>query len=64
MTELDILRHAKGYLDKLADGVDPLTGEPVPADDIVRKEGIRVICTKKLPAINRVRKLCVENLMQ
>ena len=40
MTELDILRHAKGYLDKLAEGIDPLTGEPVPSDDVVRKERI------------------------
>ena len=40
MTEQDILRHAKGWLDKLAKGVDPLTGEPVPADDVVRKERI------------------------
>lgn len=40
MTEQDILRHAKGWLDKLAEGVDPLTGEPVPADDVVRKERI------------------------
>ena len=40
MTELDILKHAKGWLDKLAEGVDPLTGESVPADDVVRKERI------------------------
>lgn len=40
MTEQDILRHAKGWLDKLAEGVDPLTGDPVPEDDVVRKERI------------------------
>ncbi len=40
MTEQDILRHAKGWLDKLADGVDPLTEEPVPVDDAVRKDRI------------------------
>ena len=40
MTEMDILKHAKGYLDRLAEGVDPLTGELVPADDVVRKERI------------------------
>ena len=40
MTELDILRHAKGYLEKLAEGIDPLTGELVPSDDVVRKERI------------------------
>lgn len=40
MTELDILNHAKGYLDKLAAGIDPLTGEAVPENDVVRKERI------------------------
>ena len=40
MTESDILKHAKVYLDKLAEGIDPLTGEPVSADDVVRKERI------------------------
>lgn len=40
MTEQDILKHAKRYLDKLAVGIDPLTGEPVPSDDVVRKERI------------------------
>ena len=40
MTEQDILKHAKRYLGKLAVGIDPLTGEPVPSDDVVRKEGI------------------------
>ena len=36
MTELDIIRHAKDYLDKLAQGIDPLTGQAVPEDDVVR----------------------------
>ena len=40
MTELDILKHAKGYLDKLAAGTDPLTEEAVPENDTVRKERI------------------------
>lgn len=40
MTELDILNHAKGYLDKLTAGIDPLTGEAVPENDVVRKERI------------------------
>ena len=40
MTELDILNHAKGYLDKLSAGIDPLTGESVPENDVVRKERI------------------------
>ena len=40
VTELDILNHAKGYLDKLSAGIDPLTGEAVPENDVVRKERI------------------------
>ena len=40
VTELDILMHAKGYLDKLSAGIDPLTDETVPDDDVVRKERI------------------------
>ena len=35
MTELEIMQHAKDYLDKLAKGIDPLTGREVPEDDII-----------------------------
>ncbi len=35
MTELEIMQHAKDYLDKLAKGVDPLTGREVPEDDVI-----------------------------
>lgn len=35
MTELEIMRHAKSYLDKLAQGIDPLTGRAVPDGDII-----------------------------
>ena len=40
MTELEIIRHAKGYLDKLARGIDPLTDEPVSEDDVVNKKRV------------------------
>lgn len=40
MTELDIIKHAKGYLDKLAEGVDPLTGAVVSDTDVVKQERI------------------------
>lgn len=40
MTELDIIKHAKGYLDKLAEGVDPLTGAVVSNTDVVKQERI------------------------
>ena len=35
MTELEILQHAKEYLDKLAKGIDPLTGREVPEGEII-----------------------------
>ena len=34
-TELDTMKHAKEYIDKLANGIDPFTDNPVPDDDIV-----------------------------
>ena len=36
-TELQIMAHAKGYLDKLANGINPLTGEQLPETDIVNQ---------------------------
>lgn len=40
MTELEIMKRAKMYLDSLAMGVDPLTGQPVREGDIVRNQRI------------------------
>ena len=37
MTDLELMRHAKDYLDKLANGIDPLTGQEVPEDDVINK---------------------------
>ena len=34
-TELDTMKHAKEYIDKLANGIDPFTDKPIPDDDIV-----------------------------
>lgn len=34
-TELDTMKHAKEYIDKLANGIDPFTDKPVPDGDIV-----------------------------
>ena len=36
-TELEILVHAKSYLDKLANGINPLTDEMLPETDIVNQ---------------------------
>ena len=38
MTELAIMQHAKSYLDQLAEGIDPITGEPAPAGDVICSE--------------------------
>lgn len=35
MTELELVQHAKTYIDKMANGLDPLTGEPVKEGDLV-----------------------------
>ena len=35
MTELELMQHAKDYLDKLAQGIDPLTGQEVPENDVI-----------------------------
>lgn len=35
MTELEIMQHAKTYLDKLARGIDPLTDLELPENDVV-----------------------------
>ena len=35
MTDLEIMQHAKEYLDKLARGIDPLTGREVPEGEII-----------------------------
>lgn len=36
-TELEIMMHAKAYLDKLANGINPLTDEALPETDIVNQ---------------------------
>lgn len=36
-TELEIMMHAKDYLDKLANGINPLTDEVLPETDIVNQ---------------------------
>ncbi len=37
MTELDIMRHAKDYIDKLAQGIDPISGQEVPEDSVINQ---------------------------
>lgn len=35
MTELETMQHAKNYIDSLANGVDPLTGEVIKDDSVI-----------------------------
>ena len=35
MTEIEILRHAKSYIDKLAKGINPITDQAVNENDVV-----------------------------
>lgn len=35
MTELEKLKHAKDYLEKMADGINPITNEQAPDEDII-----------------------------
>ena len=35
MTEFELLNHAKKYIDQMANGLNPLTGEPVPDGDLI-----------------------------
>lgn len=32
---LELLKHAKGYIEKMANGINPLTGESVPDNDLI-----------------------------
>ena len=40
MTELEIMQRAQMYIDSLSRGIDPLTGQPVLPDDIVKNARI------------------------
>lgn len=37
MTELEIMQRAKMYIDKLANGIDPLSGQPIPDAEVVNQ---------------------------
>ena len=57
MTELEIMQHAKDYLDKLAKGVDPLTGRKVPEGEIVNN--VRI--SRCLSYVSDVLRQVIEN---
>ena len=35
MTELETMQRAKMYLDKLAQGIDPISGQEIPNDSVL-----------------------------
>ena len=57
MTELEIMQHAKDYLDKLAKGIDPLTGRKVPENDIINN--VRI--SRCLSYVSGVLRQVIEN---
>lgn len=57
MTDLEIMQHAKDYLDKLAKGIDPLTGREVPENDIINN--IRI--SRCLNYVSDVLRQLIEN---
>lgn len=41
MTELEIMQRAKMYMDKLAQGVDPISWQPLPGDTALNQQRLR-----------------------
>jgi hypothetical protein len=41
MTELQILQHAKSYLEQMTQGIDPLTGTLIPPTDLTQNDRIK-----------------------
>jgi len=37
MTDLELLRHAKDYIDQLANGIDPISGNEMPGDTVLNQ---------------------------
>lgn len=50
MTELETIQHAKNYLDKLAQGINPLTNEPIPENELLNNVRISrcLFCTSDI----------------
>lgn len=41
MDKLRIIQHAQGYMQKLSNGIDPISGKPVPEDSTLQQERLR-----------------------
>lgn len=55
--DLDLLKHAKGYIEKMANGINPLTNEKTPDNDLVNN--VRI--SRCLFYINNVLDEVIEN---
>ncbi len=53
-TELEIMIHAKSYLDKLANGINPLTDETLPESDVVKQVRISRCLSYVSDVLNKV----------
>lgn len=66
MTELETLQRAKMYMEKLANGIDPITEADVPEDDIINNVRLSrcffYVCGVLDQAIDRERKKSSKNL--
>lgn len=38
---LELLKHAQGYIEKMANGINPLTGEITPSNDMINNRVVR-----------------------
>ena len=61
MTELEIMKRAQIYIESLAKGIDPLSGQPVREDDIINNVRISRclfyvsdVLKKNIETMNRV----------
>ena len=52
MTELEKIRHAKNYLDRLADGIDPISGQAMPEDTVLNSTMANALRTGDLDMVN------------
>lgn len=49
MTELETMQRAKMYLDKLAQGIDPISGQEIPNDSVLNKCSVDEVAFSMFP---------------
>jgi len=50
MTEAEKIAYAKSFIDKLANGINPLDDSPIPEDDIVSRSPFPMLFLRVYPA--------------